>query len=109
MLDWDDKMQKECATSFIKPIELNLINQRNKEKICKAAVSITTDDDNAENHDLYESWMTVLETVVSRVDIKFVSENVMSVLKDIPGLKHPFPKRKRGNRLVFNVMKNCGE
>jgi hypothetical protein len=33
----------------------------------------------------------------------------MNVLKDIPGLKHPFPKRKRGNRLVFCVIKNCGE
>jgi hypothetical protein len=102
-------MQVECARSFIKPLELNLINMRNKEKVCKAAVSICTDDDNAENHDLYESWIKVLETVVSRVEIKFVSESVMSVLKDIPGLKHPFPKRKRGNRLVFSVIKNCGE
>ena len=99
-------MQVECARSFIKPLELNLINMRNKEKVCKAAVSICTDDDNAENHDLYESWIKVLETVVSRVEIKFVSESVMSVLKDIPGLKHPFPKRKRGNRLVFSVIKN---
>ena len=108
-MDWDDKMQRECATSFIKPLDLGLINMRNKEKVCKAAVSICTDDDNAENFELYESWITVLESVVSKVDVKFVSENVMNVLKDIPGLKHPFPKRKRGNRLVFCVAKNVGE
>jgi hypothetical protein len=37
-MDWDDKMQKECAASFIKPLELDLVNKRNKEKVCKAAV-----------------------------------------------------------------------
>ena len=41
--------------------------------------------------------------------MKFMSENVMNILKDLPGLKHPFPKRKRGNRLVFCVIKNVGE
>ena len=34
-MDWDDKMQKECAYSFIKPLELDLINKRNKEKTAK--------------------------------------------------------------------------
>jgi hypothetical protein len=38
LLDWDDKMQIECALSFIKPLELDLINRRNKEKVAKAAV-----------------------------------------------------------------------
>ena len=37
-MDWDDKMQKECAYSFIKPLELDLVSKRNKEKVCKAAV-----------------------------------------------------------------------
>lgn len=30
MMDWDDKMQKECATSFIQPLKMDLINERNK-------------------------------------------------------------------------------
>jgi len=34
---------------------------------------------------------------------------VTKPLKDMPGLKHPFAKRKRGNRLVFSVAKNIGE
>jgi len=108
-MDWDDKMQKECAYSFIKPLELDLINKRNKEKVVKAAVLITTDDDNAENDDLMNSWIKVLETVVSRVDISFISENVVKAIKDIPSLKNQFVKRKRGNRLVFSVAKNIGE
>jgi hypothetical protein len=44
-----------------------------------------------------DGWMKVLETVVSRLDIKFVADNVTKVIKDIPGLKHQLPKRKRGN------------
>ena len=109
LIDWDDKMQKECAHSFIKPLELDLVNKRNKEKVVKAAVTIVTDDDNAVNTELMDSWVKVLETVVSRVDIKFVAENVTKVIKDMPGLKHPFAKRKVGNRLVFGVAKHVGE
>lgn len=88
LMDWDDKMQKECAYSFIKPLELDMINKRNKEKVLKAAVSITTDDDNAENDELLDSWVKVLETVVSMVEIKFVSEHAIKIIKDIPSLKH---------------------
>lgn len=108
-MDWDDKMQKECASSFIKPLEMDLVNKRNKEKVVKAAVQITTDDDNAENTDLLEKWVKVLETAVSRVEHKFVAENATKIIKDIPSLKHPLPKRKRGNRLIFSVAKNVGE
>ena len=86
-----------------------MVNRRNKEKVAKAAVQITTDDDNAENEALTNGWIRVLETVVSRLEIKFVAESVTKPLKDMPGLKHPFAKRKRGNRLVFSVAKNIGE
>lgn len=108
-MDWDDKMQKECATSFIKPLEMDLVNKRNKEKVLKAAVQITCDDDNAENEELLDLWVKVLETVVSRIDHKFVAENATKIIKDIPNLKNPISKRKRGNRLIFSVAKNVGE
>lgn len=29
LLDWDTKMQTECATSFIKPLQLGLIDAKN--------------------------------------------------------------------------------
>jgi|DEB0MinimDraft_12_1074336.scaffolds.fasta_scaffold12441_6 hypothetical protein len=68
LLDWDDKMQKECAYSFVQPLHLDLINKRNKEKTVKVAVQITTDDDNAENEELLTAWIDVLEAVVGQVD-----------------------------------------
>jgi len=109
MMDWDDKMQKECAASFIKPLKMDLINKRNKEKVLKACIQILVDDDNAENVDLCELWFKVLETVVGLLDSKFVAENATKLVKDMPSLKHPFPKRKRGNRLIFIIAKNTGE
>ena len=51
----------------------------------------------------------MLKTVVSRVDIKFVAEYVTKIIKEIPGLKHPFAKRKRGNRFIFGVALKVGE
>lgn len=109
LIDWDDKLQKECAYSFVKPLELDLINKRNKEKVVKVAIQITTDDDNVENVELVDSWIKVLETVVSRVDMKFITENVINAIKDIPSPKNPLAKRQRGNRLVFCVAKHLGE
>ena len=38
-----------------------------------------------------------------------MAENATKIIKDIPSLKHPFPKRKRGNILIFSVAKNVGE
>lgn len=88
---------------------MDLINKRNKEKVLKACIQILTDDDNAENVELCELWFKVLETVVGLLDSKFVAENATKLVKDMPSLKHPFPKRKRGNRLIFSIAKNAGE
>lgn len=51
----------------------------------------------------------MLETVVGHLDCKFVAENATKLVKDMPSLKHPYPKRKRGNRLIFSIAKNVGE
>ena len=56
-----------------------------------------------------EQFMRRMETVVSRVDMKFITENVINAIKDIPSPKNPLAKRQRGNRLVFCVAKHLGE
>ena len=109
LLDWDDKMQIECAQSFLTPLRLDLVNKRNREKTLKVAMQITSDDDYAENEELLDSWITVLETVVRQLEPKFVVEQVTQVVKDMMGLKHPLPKRKTANRILLAVCKNLGE
>ncbi len=53
---------------------MDLITQKNKEKILLCAIQITTDDEFAENEELQEAWYTVLEAVVSGVDLRFVKQ-----------------------------------
>lgn len=77
LLDWDDKMQKECALSFLQPLKLDLVSKRNKEKTLKVAVQIIADDDNAENEELLDRWIEVLECVAPGVDTKFVVEHAI--------------------------------
>ena len=38
-----------------------------------------------------------------------MAEHVTKIIKEIPGLKHPFVKRKRGNRFIFGVALQVGE
>jgi hypothetical protein len=107
--DWDDKMQKECAAPFIRCLRDGTVSNRNKDKVLRAAVKICTDEDNAENYSLLEKWDRVLEAVVSRVELASVSEYVVKEIKDMPGLKNSFAKRKRGTKLILMVAQNVGE
>ena len=50
-----------------------------------------------------EKWDRVLEAVVSRVELQSVSEYAVKEIKDMPGLKNSFAKRKRGTKLVLMV------
>ncbi len=108
-MDWDDKMQRECGESFIQPLELGLIDKRNKEKVAKAAIQIVLDDDNAENQNLLDPWVKVLETVVKGLQMEFVMEHVIKQIKDVPSSKNQLPKRQLGNKLIFGVARSLGE
>ena len=35
LLQWDDKMQTECAKSFVEPLQLGLFTEQSKLKIVK--------------------------------------------------------------------------
>ena len=107
--DWDEKMQKECAEPFIECLKEGTVSSRNKDKVLRAAVKICIDEDNQDNAVLLEKWDSVLEAVVSRVELQSVSEFVVKEIKDMPGLKNPFAKRKRGTKLILSVAKSVGE
>lgn len=92
-MDWDDVMQKECAEAFIRPLQQKLIDQKNREKVAKAALAIILDENNIENESLLDNWFTVLEAVVGNLTPEFVSEHVIKLIKDEPGLKNPLPRR----------------
>jgi len=109
MLDWDTKMQKECASSFISPLQAGLVDKKNSEKVAVSAVTILIDRDNWENQELLDYWFQVLEVVVGQVDIKFVSSQVIAKVKDLPAYKNEYEVRKMGNRLVLTIANGLGE
>ena len=41
--------------------------------------------------------------------MRFVKQSIIPEIKDMPSLKNPFAKRKRGNRLILGIAKNVGE
>lgn len=79
-------MQKECAVSFIKPLQLNLFSKQNKEKMVKAAIQITTDEGNADNQNLIDVWIEVLELAVTGLEIPFITKNVILIIKEMIGM-----------------------
>ena len=107
--DWDDKMSKECAEPFIRSLKAETVSKKNKEKILRASIKIPTDEDNSDNKALLDKWDMVMEVVVSRVEMRYVSENVVAQIKDMPALKNPFAKRKRGTKILLSIAKNVGE
>lgn len=56
-----------------------------------------------------EAWTLVYETLVGVIDMDHVLKQLLPVVTEMAVLKNPFPKRKRGNRLVSSLAKKLGE
>ncbi|CDW84144.1 serine threonine-protein phosphatase 4 regulatory subunit 4 [Stylonychia lemnae] len=109
MTNWDDTMLIECACSFVRPLELDLIDKKNKQKILKIAVDIVSNDVNAGNEQLYESWFTIYDMIIEKVEIDYSLKEIFPIIVEMTGLKIPFVKRKRGNRLAISFARQVGE
>jgi hypothetical protein len=109
LADWDAKMQIECASSFVKPLQMGLVSERNKERTVLVAMGITTDEAWEENEPLITAWIKVLEAVVDKVAPSVLSEHVIAPIKELVAHGNPFARRKLGNRMLFSVAKHTGE
>jgi len=58
---------------------------------------------------LVEAWHSVFDVLVSYTDLQFCLKNIFPVFMDMPSLKNPVPKRKKGNRLLISFAKQIGE
>ena len=54
-------------------------------------------------------WMQVFDTLVGKVELDYVLKYAFPLIMEIPSLKNPFAKRKRGNKLLTSLAKNLGE
>jgi hypothetical protein len=75
----------------------------------RAALQIITDEDWAENEELQNAWIRVLEASVCQMAPAFVSDVVIEVIKELMAHKNTFAKRKLGSKMFFSVAKHTGE
>jgi hypothetical protein len=52
-----------------------------------------------------EAWLTVWDVIIQKVDLEYTLKYALPLVNEIPSLKNPFPKRKRGNRLITSLAK----
>ena len=56
-----------------------------------------------------DSWQEVFKEVIGRVDLKFAVKEMLPLIRELPSLKNPFVKRKKGNTLVTSMAGRLGE
>lgn len=97
---------------------MQLIDKKNKQKILKIAADILASDDNATNEkvniysdivQLTDPWFSVFDVLVEKVEMDFALKQIFPIIMELPILKNPFPKRKRGNKLVSSFARQVGE
>lgn len=85
-----------------------MVSKSNKERILRLAIEITTSDD-YENQELIDAWMKVFTEVVGLVEISYVQTSCVKVVSEMPGVKNPLAKRKKGTKLLTAMGLKMGE
>ncbi len=71
LTEWDEKMQKECATNFIRCIKQDLFSDRNNFKIITKSIHIVNEALSLPEHDeQVEPWVEVLGIVCTKVPME---------------------------------------
>lgn len=102
--DWDNKMQIECAQSFIAPLKDKLLSKDNLQRLLKLAVMLVTNE-LQENQVLKDAWTEVFDQVVGQVDFAYVQLVALKEIAELTDRKSKFERRKLGNRLLTSLIK----
>mmetsp|Transcript_20051 Transcript_20051/g.14757 ORF Transcript_20051/g.14757 Transcript_20051/m.14757 type:complete len:117 (+) Transcript_20051:346-696(+) len=70
---------------------------------------VNNNENVAENELLIEAWIKVFDCVVSRLGCNHILAEVLPEIQPLMLLKSPFPKRKRGTRLLSSIITIHGE
>ena len=107
---WDEKMQKECATNFKECINKDLFSDRNYFKIITKSIHIVNEALSLPEHDeQVEPWVEVLGIVCTKVPIEDQERELVPFLQELLNNKSPIEHRKVGNKILFSVCANIGE
>ena len=62
-----------------------------------------------ENQTLKDSWMRLYDLIVGSIDFDYVQLVVLKPIQTLADRKSTFNQRKLANRLLFSLVKQCGE
>ena len=71
-------------------------------------MTIITNEAN-ENQTLKDSWMRLYDLIVGSIDFDYVQLVVLKPIQTLADRKSTFNQRKLANRLLFSLVKHCGE
>ena len=107
---WNESMQTECALSFLKPIQLNLFNDRSTFKIIQKSIAIIEELLSLPEHkEIVGPWVNLLGIVCTKVQMSEQKRELIPFLQDLLNNKSPIESRKVGNRILFSIAANIGE
>lgn len=108
--EWDEKMQKECATMMIECIKNDLFSDRNYFKIITKSVHIVKELLSLPEHDeQVVPWVDVLGNVCTKTSFEDQDRELVPFLQELLNNKSPIEHRKVGNKILFAVCENIGE
>lgn len=58
---------------------------------------------------MWETWFNLFDNMIDKFDLDYVITIAFPIIMELPALKNPFPKRKKGNRLAVSFARQVGE
>jgi len=109
LLQWDDKMQSQCAQSFIEPLQLGLFTEPSKVKIVQKAILVVQEHSSPDNECYLLPWIEVFRVIAPLVQLKVIQDDVIPCLKELLSSQSSIELRKVGNLILFSILQEVGE
>ena len=85
MIDWDDEMQLETASSFVKPLEMKLIDKKFLNNLVEKVIRLIVELE--DNDNLIQAWSKVFMLWVPQWSLDFLLEEIVPVLMPMTSVR----------------------
>jgi hypothetical protein len=107
MIDWDEAMQLECATSFIKPLQKELMDRTIIHNLIGKITNLMFELE--DNDNLVNAWAKVFLIAVPQCNIDFLIDEILPELFPHNSLKEKLNHRILTAELILEIASVYGE
>jgi hypothetical protein len=107
MIDWDEAMQLECATSFIKPLQKELMDRTIIHNLIGKITNVMFELE--DNDNLVNAWAKVFLIAVPQCNLKFLVDEIVPELFPHNSLKETLPHRILTAELILEITSVFGQ